>query len=259
MIIDAHAHISASDYGNVEILLDQFKASGVSRGFLFPGGMIDVRRMTKYITGQEQPVTLEIPNNLVEEACKKYPENFRGFFCVNPHKGDAVLAEFEDAVKNRGFVGLKLAPVVHQFSLTAPIVKDLAKLCGELNVPLYSHVVFSPAANTARFIHLAKSFPETRFILGHMGFGPADVDAVECAKSMDNLFFETSQGSHLIIGEAYRSLGASRIIFGSEFPMYHVSSALENVKMLPCTEGELELMLGKNINLVTGNPFTDLN
>jgi len=246
MIIDAHAHVSDYEYGNVDTLLTQMKESKIDKAVLVPGGMLDIIKMTKYITGEEQPNGTYIPNDLIETLINQYPDKFYGYYCVNPHLGDSTLGELRDAVK-RGFSILKLAPMVHQFSLTSNTVLRLVDLCGELDIPLYTHVVYSPAASTKKVIQLAKMFPKTNIILGHMGFGPADKYAVDEGYDLDNLYFETSQGSYQIIKQAYKKLGASRIIYGSEFPMYHPLSGLQNIFALGCTDSELDSILGKNI------------
>ena len=51
MIVDAHAHILNEDYGDVKKILEEYKRAGIDKGILVPGGMMDVRIMTKYITG----------------------------------------------------------------------------------------------------------------------------------------------------------------------------------------------------------------
>jgi predicted TIM-barrel fold metal-dependent hydrolase len=246
MIIDAHAHAVNNEIGNVEVLLEQYKKAGIDKGILVAGGMLDVRKMTKYITGEIVPKIGDIPNNLVEDALKKYPDKFYGFYNVNPHEGKAALEQLEHAVK-RGFKGLKLAPMVHQFSLSCNTVLELAELCGDLNIPFYSHVVFSAAASTNKMYNLAKQFPKTTFILGHMGFGAADTDAVEYAKECDNLYLESSQGSHVILTQAYSLLGSKKLIFGSEFPMYHPKVSLEAVLNIGCTDSDLEDICCNNI------------
>lgn len=250
MIIDAHAHIVNNEIGNAEVLLKQYQEAGIDKGVLVPGGMLDVRKMTKYITGEEQPQAEYIPNDIVETAFKKYPEKFYGFYNVNPHNGHSTIEELEKAVK-RGFVGLKLAPMVHQFSLSSKTIYELADLCGELNIPFYSHVVFSPAASTNKMYKLAKEFPKTNFILGHMGFGPADVDAINYAKECDNLYIESSEGSYVILKEAVNVLGSTKLIFGSEFPMYHPKVSLESILTIGCNDDELENICCNNIlNLI---------
>jgi len=246
MIIDGHAHVTESDYGSAELLLQRYSESGIDKGILVPGGMLDVRQMTKYINGKEQPKGDMIPNNLVKNAIEKYPDKFFGFYCVNPHKGNEILEDLSQAVEN-GFVGLKLAPMVHQFSLSSKMVYELADLCGNLNIPFYTHVVFSPAASTKKMFQLAKEFPKTTFILGHMGFGPSDMDAIAYAKQLANLYLESSQGSYVSLKEALNVLGSKKLIFGSEFPMYHPKASLESIFTLNCTSGQLEDILCNNI------------
>ena len=78
MIVDAHAHISDSDYGNVDILLSQLDQAGIDKALCVPGGMLDVRKMTKYIVGAEQPKG-DIPNNVVRDAVRAHPDRLWGF------------------------------------------------------------------------------------------------------------------------------------------------------------------------------------
>ncbi|MDS0527098.1 amidohydrolase family protein [Clostridium sp. SHJSY1] len=246
MIIDGHAHVTEAGYGNIDTLLAQYKEAKIDKGVLVPGGMLDVRQITKYISGEKQPETMEVPNHLVLDAIKKYPDKFYGFYCVNPHMGKTTLHQLEEAVK-QGFVGLKLAPMVHQFSFSSNIIYELAELCGELGIPFYAHVVYSPAASTNKFNNLVKMFPKTKFILGHMGFGPADTAAIQYAMESDNLYLETSQGSYLILKQALEKLGSKKIIFGTEFPMYHPIASLSNVYALGCSDSQLEDICCNNI------------
>ena len=167
MIIDAHAHLSETSYGNIDIYLSQLREAGIKQGVIVPGGMLDVRKMTDYITGRAK-VENPVPNNqYVANICSNAKGKFAGFICLNPHEPDA-LSNLEHGFK-QGFRGLKLSPMSHEFSFASKAVADLAACCGEYGFPVYSHVVFSPGASTARFVALARQFPKTNFILGHMG------------------------------------------------------------------------------------------
>lgn len=245
MIIDAHAHISDTDYGNIELYLQQLKEAGIEQGVVVPGGMMDVRKMTDYIIGRAKPESL-IPNNAyVTEACKKWQNKLVGYFCVDPHEANAVN-KLEQSFK-KGFRGLKLSPMTHEFSFASKAMADLADLCGKYGFPVYTHVVYSPGASTSRFVALAKQFPQTNFILGHMGFGPADQEGLEAAKKLDNFFLETSTGSFLHIQEAVKKAGPGKVIFGSEFPLSHPVVELKKILLLNINDGEKEKILGGNI------------
>lgn len=215
---------------------------------LIPGGMMDVRRMTKYLIGELKPDS-RVPNDVVDEAIEQYPTRFKGFVCVNPHDGETCVEDLEAAVR-RGRVGLKLAPAVHGFAFDAPIVKALAARCGELGVPLYSHVTLAPGARTDAFAQLVESFPRTSFILGHMGQAPADEDAISLAAGNANLFLETSGGSFITIEMALTRLGPGKLIFGSEAPLNHPAGELSKIRLLPSSA--FDQITSKNISALLG-------
>lgn len=245
MIIDAHAHISETDYGNIDIYLAQLQESGIDQGVLVPGGMLDVRKMTDYVTGKARPENLEPNNQYIVKCCRNQPAKFEGFICLNPHDGN-VLTQLEQGFK-QGFRGLKLSPMTHEFSFSGKVIGDLVACCGEYGYPVYSHVVFSPGASTSRFITLARQFPKTNFILGHMGFGPADCEGLEAAASLANFYLETSTGNFLHLKESIQKAGPRKIIFGSEFPLSHPWVELQKILLLNLPENEQDFILGENI------------
>lgn len=247
MIVDAHAHISDTDYGNINGLIKIHNKLNIEKGVLVPGGMLDVRIMTKYVTGEAEPTTI-IPNNsLIKSILEQYPDRFFGFYCIDPNNGKNSLGEFEKAIKEDGFSGLKLSPMTHQFSMTGYVTKELAALCGDMEVPFYTHVLYNPAASTAKIGLLAKEFPKTTFIIGHLGFGPSDTMAFDIAKEYDNVYLETSTANTLAISEAYRIAGANKLIFGSEYPLSNPEVEMKKIEVLGFKEEDRDLIMGKNI------------
>lgn len=244
MIIDAHTHLSDTDYGNTETYLNLMKETGINEAVAVPGAMLDVRKMTEYITGRSKPDN-PVPDNLYVEKASKANQNIHGFICLNPHDKN-VLSQLEKG-KRQGFKGLKLSPLSHQFSFASKGVTGLAELCGDYGFPVYSHVVYSPGASTTKFIQLAKQFPKTNFIIGHMGFGPADQEALEAARNMPNFYLETSTGNFLHIQETVKKIGSSKVIFGSEYPLSHPGIELEKILKLNISDREREEILSQNI------------
>ncbi|MBU7007095.1 amidohydrolase family protein [Phosphitispora fastidiosa] len=249
-ITDAHAHISDTVYGNVGLYLEQIKEAGIAEGVVVPGGMLDVRKMTDYITGRAQPENPVPDNSYVQQSCKAHQESLWGLICVDPHDDNA-LENLENGLKS-GYRGLKLSPMSHQFSFAAKAVANLAACCGEYGFPVYTHVVYSPGAATARFVTLARQFPKTNFILGHMGFGPADVEGLEAAAVLDNLYLETSTGNFLHLQESVKRAGAGKIVYGSEFPLSHPKAELEKILLLKLPASDREKILGGNIRTLLG-------
>lgn len=248
LIVDAHAHISNTDYGNRELYLTLLQQAGIDQGVVVPGGMLDVRRMTDYITGKSKPENTIPDNDYVQESCQAAP-GLHGFVCVNPH--DPQAPEVLEQALRRGSRGLKLSPMTHEFSFASKAVEVLADLCGQYHCPLYTHVQFSPGASTTRLAHLARKFPQTRFILGHMGFGPSDREALEAAIELDNLYLETSCGNYLFIEQAVQRAGAEKVIFGSEFPLSHPAAELHKIMLLDISDDDREKILGGTTGLMT--------
>ena len=244
MIIDAHAHLSSTDYGSVDKYLDQLQQAGIHSGVTVPGAMLDVRKMTEYITGKSKADNPVPDNSYVHKAMQSH-HNIYGFVCIDPHQNDS-LQTLENS-RSQGFSGLKLSPLSHQFTFSSKGVKGLVQLCSDYGFPIYSHVVYSPGASTAKFIQLAKQFPKANFIIGHMGFGPADQEAIDAAKSLPNFFLETSTGNFLNIQEAVKKAGSSKVIFGSEFPLSHPSIELQKIMLLDVSERERTDILAGNI------------
>ncbi len=229
MIIDGHAHVSATDFGSADELLRQLDQAGIDKAVCVPGGMIDVRQFSRYLSGRLQPDP-NIPNHLVFEAIARHADRLYGFVCINPK--DAKAADMMRDGFDRGCRGVKLAPTVHRFAFSEPVLAEVAEECGRRGFPVYTHVVPQPGATTGDFAALAQRHPGTSFILGHMGFGPGDVDAIEFAARLPNFYLETSLGNFLIMRDALAKAGPGKLIFGSEFPLSHPKVELEKIKLL---------------------------
>lgn len=244
MIIDAHAHLARNDFSSVAEYMDQLQEAGIDAGVAVPGGMLDVRRITEYIIGRAQPSQEPPDNSYVESAVRASQGRLVGLCCVNP-RAEGAVGLLEEHLR-RGSRGLKLSPLTHQFSFASRAVAELVACCGDFAVPVYSHTLYNPGASTERFVSLARQFPAVNFILGHMGFGPADQDGLRAAMELDNFFLETSTGNTLHIAEAVRRAGAGKVIFGSEFPLSHPRVELAKVLVLRLPDGPTGQILGGN-------------
>ncbi|KAB2951562.1 amidohydrolase family protein [Heliorestis acidaminivorans] len=243
MILDGHAHLSPTDYGNVDLYLKALQGTGITQSIIVPGGMMDVRKMTDYIVGRAKVEKAEPNNDYVQQCCKQH-ENLLPFACLDPHLSTA-LKDLEK-LRKKGFCGLKLSPLSHKFTFSSKALAAIVDWCGQVGWPVYSHVVYSPGAATSRYVTVAKNFPKTNFIVGHMGFGPADTEAVTAAIELPNFYLETSAANYLQIQEAVNKAGAEKVIFGSEFPLSHPVAELRKIEILPINDEQKELILGKN-------------
>jgi hypothetical protein len=254
MIIDAHTHVFAdgSPYGSVRQLIAQMEAAGIDRTVCVPGWM-DLPHLTEVIAGRRQ-AEQNVPNHLVYDAIARHPGRLYGFVCLNPKLGAAALQTLQEGFAH-GCCGVKLAPLVHRFAFTEPVLQDVAAACAERGFPIYAHVLPIPGTTTADYAAWARRCPRTHFILGHMGFGPADGEAIDLAAELPNLYLETSLGTYLGVCEAVHRAGANKVIFGSEFPLSHQQPELVKVQLLD--PAARPAVLAGNIARLLNIPFIE--
>ena len=187
--------------------------------------------MSLYVTGEKRPKK-EIPNFVVYEALRRFPERVIGFVMINPLEEAEAYQTFDVAVKE-GCRGVKLNPIAHRFSFSGRVLDHLAEECARRKMPIYSHALFDAGANTIKYGDFAKRHPNTTFILGHMGFGSCDSHAFQLARELPNLFLETSLGTFMAVREALRIAGPEKLLFGSEFPMSTPKIGMFQIRELP--------------------------
>jgi predicted TIM-barrel fold metal-dependent hydrolase len=86
-------------------------------------------------------------------------------------------------------------------------------------VPIIFHTGMSSKAAPAVIAELAAQYQDVPVILGHMGVSEYVKQAVAVARQNDNIFLETSVvGWMPLLMEAFRGVGTSKILFGSDHP-----------------------------------------
>ena len=247
MIIDAHAHVSDTDYGNVKLLIGRMDEAGVDRAIVVPGGTVDVRQMSQFVSGELKAPPRPIPNHVVYDAIAAYPKRLVGFCSFNPLERDEAYRIFETAIA-KGCTGVKLNPIAFRFSFSGEVLDEMAVECGKRGIPIYSHVVFDPGANTQKYGSFARRHPGTNFILGHMGFGSCDGNAFKLAAELPNFYLETSLANYMSIAEAIRIAGDDKLVFGSEFPMSYAKIQLFQIREFP--KQSQDKILSENIRRI---------
>ncbi len=215
MIIDADVHISpTAESGNsilVEELLKRMEKAGVD----------------KAVTWLQPPYMREIDkaNEYVRMAMKKYPDRILGFGWVDLNLGvEKAKKDVKKYINEYGFYGIKLNGAQNNFfiddpQLSFPLIEEIAKT-GKL---LAFHVGADACdrTNPFRVAKIAEEFPELRILMVHMGgvaFDGLTNAAIEVAKKHTNLTLIGSGVRTIPILKAIKTLGSSRVCFGSDTP-----------------------------------------
>lgn len=246
MILDAHTHIGpsyhalfhrTSTFSASELLAGMDKA-GVAMAVVFPGGYWD---------------EVESYYQMVRAAVKEFPSRFVGFYRINPHLGQKALSAAEKAVREDGMRGFKLHPQLDLFVANSALVNPVMEKARELNVPVLFHTGDMPYALPSQVAEVASCYPDVPVIMGHMGKTEIYQDAATSARRAENIFLETSGCSpRNVIQGAINSVGAERVLFGSDWPAMSIKGELAKIYDLNLSDDEMEKVLGGNMRRILG-------
>ncbi len=175
---------------------------------------------------------------------------------------EGMAAELENKVTSMGAKGLKLHPLVSEFYPGDPRMEPVYRKAQELGIPVLFHSggselpgYDSQYARPSQFEKTARAFPALTMILGHFGRGYYE-EVVPLARKYPNLFFDTAacfQGpgadperEGFMLGEMIGKIGASRVLFGSDWPWFDPVKDIALIGKMALKEDEKALVLGLN-------------
>jgi predicted TIM-barrel fold metal-dependent hydrolase len=246
VIIDADCHISSARFDDQAMSASELVAlmdrNGVDRALIWlrPPYLRDI----------------EPENRAVYRATQDYPGRFLGFGWVNPRLGRQVaLDTIERCFEEYGFCGVKFNGAQDEYVIDDPVLAmPLIEKAATYGKPIAFHIGADFYENThpARLGRIAGAFPETTFLMVHMGGAglPAlDRSAVEVAAEHANIALIGSSIHELAILRAIRSLGPERVCFGSDAPfrLQHVQLAMYRALLRDFDDATRDKVLGDTI------------
>ncbi len=162
------------------------------------------------------------------------------------HPDDPLAAEKLRDFAARGAHAVKLHPAGQRFFPDSPELHPIYEECGRLGLPVVFHggrAGIEPSY-THQFTLMRhyegalRDFPDVQFVLGHAG--ARDVaDAVPLAKRYGNVWLGIHGQGVSQLAELIARVGPDRLLFGSDWPFYHLAATL--AKVLLVTEGRPEV------------------
>lgn len=229
-MIDSHTHLGNFPLFNVSMNSDQ---------------MIEL--MDEF--GIELSIVFSLPNSLTLEAGKKHPGRFAGLVWVDPKRGVEAAEDAEKAIREWGFKGVKMHPLIDSFLPDDELINPVMGVARKLQVPVLFHCGHPPWSLPWHFGNLADRFPDVKIILGHMGHGHIVYinGSIEMALKHENLYLETSgMPMHSKVKEAVEKVGAERVLYGSDMPFGHPGFELPKIRVAGLSERELSQVLDSN-------------
>ena len=237
MIIDTHTHLGydyvfEEDFTFNELLTSMEK-NRVDISIVQPGTVLDLKTVVEQ-------------HNAIADLARKMPGRIFGMANPNPHlPKDDYRGELERCVRDLGFVGVKMQTLGHGVDPGKSVGRRVFEVALDLKVPVMVHTGTGiPRSLPSALIPVAKDLPDLEIILAHCGGSMFASEAILAAQLCSSVHLETSWLPGFTIRRICRTLGADRVMFGSDHGD-NVAAELTKFRTIGLTDEELEWCLGK--------------
>lgn len=207
-----------------------------------------------------------ISNDEVAAHVAAHPDRLSGLATVDLRRPVPAVRELRRAVRELGFVGLRVVPWLWELPPNDRRYYPLYAECVELGVPFCTQVGHTGplrGSETGRPIpyldEVALDFPELTIVGGHIGY-PWTEEMVALARKYPNVYIDTSAYTvRRYPPELVRYLAADgrrKVLFGTNYPMIPPDKALRQLDDLGLDAEARELFLAGNARRVFGLPET---
>ena len=197
-------------------------------------------------------------NNNIAEAVHRWPDRFpRGLGVVEPRHGKRALSEID-----RMYEDLELHGLMFHNDFNGVTVDDRRMhAILERSATYPGKVIMIHTAQQSmiespiQFMAIARAFPELIFVDAHSMMLPAQLAASEMvAKMCPNVYFDTCLSYHhnWPIERAVQTIGADRMVFGSDNPYFHRCVDKVIVEQANITEEQRSQIFHKTADKIFG-------
>ncbi|MFB5282574.1 amidohydrolase family protein [Peribacillus sp. Hz7] len=197
--------------------------------------------------GSSYKILTKPNNDLVAAAIDRFPDRFLGWVTVNPMI-PVSMEEVELYLHKPNFIGIKVHPFMHQYSIKA--LDPIAAMCESTGLPMIIHL----SSERDSYKYLPEHYPKLKLIYAHAGL-PFWKKLWKYVKDQPNVFVDTSSDylNSSLVKKAVESLGYRKVLYGcdgpygmKEFNEYDYSAKKGWIASLPIPDNEKEYILGKN-------------
>ncbi len=216
-------------------------------------------------TATERP---RVPNETVAAACRAHPDAFTGLGSVDPHKGEAAVAEVAN-IASLGLRGVKFHPSLQAFAPDDPAYWPVFAACEQHGLLALFHTGTSgigarqPGGQGIRidYAHplkldpVAAAHPGLTIVAAHFGW-PWQLDLAAVALHKTNVYIDISGWSpRRIPPEVIRELRgrlSGQFLWGSDFPFFTPERCLAELAGLGLPADVLDKVLHENAARILG-------
>jgi hypothetical protein len=193
-------------------------------------------------------------NRFMLDTVTRYPDRFVGFITYNPHYPEEMKILVPELFMNPGVGGVKIHQGTHKTTIKNPSYRFIYEFASEHRLPVLIH---SWDLQTIMNIEeISAEYPEIKFITGHFGAIPANMEyAARVVRSRNNVFGDTtvSMMYEKNIEWLVEIAGEDKILFGTDTPFYDPRPNIGRILSADISEAAKEKILGRTMEAILGN------
>lgn len=259
MIIDAHAHIfpdkiAEKAVGGIGGFYGmETRCDGTLGALLREGERAGVDRFLVQSVATV-PAQVTAINDFIAASVERFPDKLIGFGALHPDFED-IGRETERIIK-LGLKGIKLHSDFQGFNIDDERAFPIYE-AAEGRLPVLFHVGDNryDYSSPERLMNAVKRFPRLTVVGAHFaGWSMWDRGVDIFAHS--GIYTDCSSSLYAMspehAAELIRKIGADRVMWGTDYPMWRAGEELERFNRLPLTEEERKLILSGNVRRLIG-------
>jgi uncharacterized protein len=255
--IDFHVHLPTADWldgsmaGYVEAAEAYFRSSVARRSLGELAGQyrrLEVMAVLLAWDAETATGRPRVPNETVAAACRDFPDVFTGLGSVDPHKGEAAVAEVEN-IAALGLRGVKFHPSLQAFAPDDPQYWPVFAACERHGLLALFHTGTSgigarqpggqgiriDLAHPLKLDPVAAAHPGLTVVAAHFGW-PWQMDLIAVALHKTNVYIDISGWApRRIPAEVLRELRgrlSGQFLWGSDYPFIMPERCLSELEAL---------------------------
>ncbi|MBQ4324237.1 MAG: amidohydrolase [Clostridia bacterium] len=221
--------------GTVSMMQEEGRWAGIERFLVF-----------SVATKPEQTSSI---NRYIAGEVAKHPGVMLGLGTMHPD--DPNIAEEAESILSLGLRGVKLHPDIQGVALDDPRCMAIYEACeGRLPMILHTGDYRYDYSNPNRLIPILKRFPRLTVVGAHFGGWSIWEEATEALYDMENFYVDCSSSLYALESKVARRLvrayGADRVLFGTDYPMWHPVEEVARFDEMGLDDEEEEKILHRN-------------
>lgn len=171
-------------------------------------------------------------NDAVAEAVRAYPGRFLGYVVVDPNYPAEVVSELERRLAQPEFAMIKLHPGLANYPIDGPNYVPVWDIARERRCPVLTHAwTGCPYCGPGPIRRVLDRHPDTRLIFGHALFHATFDEAAAVARDFEHVLLDLTTSNHAygMLEHAVQTMGADRIVYGSDMPFISAAGAVGKV------------------------------